>query len=79
MREDRYKPVSHQKVSVGDIVLLKEPYAKPPNYPLARVKEVVLNTNGKVTGVVAIKGKNRETVRRHSSTIISTTEYIHKK
>ena len=69
-KQDRYKPVHHQMVSVGDIVLLKEPYAKPHNYPLARVKEVVVNINGEVTGIVAIKGKNREIVKRHSSTII---------
>ena len=30
--KDRYKPVSHHKLQMGDIVLLKEPLLKPSNF-----------------------------------------------
>ena len=57
---DRYKPVSHNEVRVGDIVLLKEVHTKPINFPLGRVKQIVKNTNNEVTGVIVMKGKNRD-------------------
>ena len=67
---DRYKPVSHNEVRVGDIVLLKEVHTNPINFPLGRVKQIVKNTNNEVTGVIVMKGKNREIVKRHNSTIV---------
>ena len=68
--KDRYLPVKHNKVNVGDIVLLKEPLLKPSNYPLAIVTDVVANDVGEVTTVMARKGSNRETVKRHVESII---------
>ena len=40
--KSRYKPVSHQKLQIGDIVLLKEPLHKPANFPMGIVREVKL-------------------------------------
>jgi len=67
---DRYKPVKHESVKVGDIILLQEPNMKSSHYPKAIVREVVTNCNDEVTGVIAMKGTTRETVKRHVSSII---------
>lgn len=69
-RKDRYKPVKHERLGPGDIILLKEPLCKPSSYPLAIVKDIQLNDLGEVTGVVAYKGKTRESVKRHVSSVI---------
>ena len=68
--KDRYKPVLHKNVSVGDIVLLKEPMLKPSNYPLGIVTKAILNDLQEVTSVDVRKGCNREIVKRHIETII---------
>ena len=69
-KPERYKPLKHDQVSVGDIVLLKEQFTKAFDYPLARIKKIIVNDLGEVTNVVAMKGKNKELVKRHSSTVI---------
>ncbi|XP_068224897.1 uncharacterized protein [Palaemon carinicauda] len=69
-KKDRYKPVQHKELKVGDIVLLKEPLAKPCNYPMGRIKEIVKNINNEVTAVKVFKGKTGEILKRHSSSII---------
>ena len=69
-RKDRYKPVSHKGLEVGDIVLLKEANTKPNHYPLGIIKQTVTNDIGEVTGALVMKGRSREIVKRHSSTII---------
>lgn len=68
--KSRYRPVTHQRLQIGDIVLLKEENCKPINYPMARVKEVKVNVNNEVTDAILIKGKNRELVKRHVTSII---------
>jgi hypothetical protein len=68
--KDKYKPVTHQKISVGDIVLMKEQYTKPTNYPMGLVKSVQINSLGEITGAEILKGTTREIVKRHSSAII---------
>ena len=68
--KDRYKPVCHQSISPGDVVLIKEPHTKQTNYPMGPVKEVFTNVNNEVTGATVIKGKTRETVKRYLSTLI---------
>jgi hypothetical protein len=68
--KDRYRPVKHNEVRVGDIVLLKDPLLKPNNYPMAVVKSIQKNVNNEVTGVIAFKGKTEETVKRHVSSVI---------
>ena len=68
--KDRFKPVKHTKLSNNDVILLREPHTKPQNYPLARVIDVTVNRLGEVTAVQAMKGNNREVVRRHVSSVI---------
>ena len=68
--KDRYRPVTHQKLSVGDIVLIKEENCKPMNFPMAIVKEVKSNINNEVTDAILMKGKTRELVKRHVTSLI---------
>ena len=60
----------HKAIKQGDIVLIKEPFAKPSNYPMGIVKKTVCNEMGEVTGAIVMKGKTRELLKRHSSTLI---------
>ncbi|XP_068208007.1 uncharacterized protein [Palaemon carinicauda] len=66
----RYKPVTHKRIQIGDIVLLKEPHMKPSNYPMGIVKKVKLNDLDEVTDIAVFKGASRETVRRHVTSVI---------
>ena len=54
-KTDRYKPTLHHSVNPGDIVLLKEQYNKPIDYPMARIQETIKNDIGEVTGVIVKK------------------------
>ena len=67
---NRYKPVTHKGLKIGDIVLIKEVNYKPSNYPLAIEKSLQVNDLGEVTGATLLKGSTREMIKRHSSTII---------
>ena len=69
-RKGRYKPVTHDILGIGDVVLIKEEFAKQVNYPLAIVKEITKNYLNEVTGATLMKGCNREVIRRHVSQII---------
>ena len=66
----RYKPVSHKYIKAGDIVLIKEQYTKPHDYPMGLVKKVEVNSLGEVTEATILKGRSRELIRRHSSVLI---------
>ena len=68
--KDKYKPVIHQKLKVGDIILLIEPLTEVNHYPLAIVEEVVVNDLGEVTGVIVRKGNGRSSIKRHVSSVI---------
>ena len=68
--KERYKAVTHKKLEVGDIVLLKEPYMKPFNFPMAIVKDLQINDLGEVTGAVVRKGSSRELLKRHVTSLI---------
>lgn len=68
--KDRYKPVKHIRIGVGDIVLLKEQHMKVYYYPMAIVRKVFVNEMGEVTDVEVLKGKTRELVKRHVSSTI---------
>ena len=57
-------------IKEGDVVLLKEVNTKPNHYPLGIVKKVVENDEGEITGAEVLKGKTKEYVKRHSSTLI---------
>ena len=68
--KDRYKPVKHEALQPGDIVLFKEDLTKPSDYPMAIVRQVVTNSRNEVTGVTLFKGKTKEVVKRHVSSVI---------
>ena len=68
--KDRYKPISHKALNVGDVVIIKEPNTKLNNYPMGIVKDLQVNDCNEVTGATIFKGSTRELVKRHSSTII---------
>ncbi|XP_068247876.1 uncharacterized protein [Palaemon carinicauda] len=68
--KSRYKPVTHKPLHPGDIVLIKEENCKPFNYPMAVVKETVINTIGETTNAILLKGRTRELVKRHVSSLI---------
>lgn len=70
IQKDRYKPVKHHKLKIGNIVLLKEPHLKSKSYPLGIVKKVEENALGEVTAARVLKGKSREVVYRHVSFLI---------
>ena len=69
-KRDRYTPVYHQVLAPGDIVLLVEPLTKQTNYPLGIVKRVTKNELGEVTSAEVLKGRTREVVYRHASSLI---------
>ena len=68
-KKDFYKPQPYQPIKIGDLVLVKDPFLKPHQYPLARVKDLKLNSMGEVTEVTLIKG-NKEVIQRHVASII---------
>ena len=49
--------------------MIKDSLVKAPNYPLARVMDVIKNSLGEVTQAVLLKG-NKSLVRRDISSII---------
>ena len=69
-KKDRYKPVTHQLIEPGDVVLIKDQFTKPSEYPMAIVKSTIKNLNNEVTDAIIIKGKTREVLKRHSSSLI---------
>lgn len=73
-QKDRYKPVTHKGVKIGDVVLIKEENMKPNHYPLAIINSVITNDLGEITGAIVKKGRTNELVKRHSSTLIPLLE-----
>ena len=68
-KKQQYKKVFHEKLEVGDVVVMKEPNMKSVHFPMGRVLETTVNELGEVTDVVLMKG-NREKVRRHVKSLI---------
>ena len=66
----RYTPVSHDNLDIGDLVLIKEDNCKPANYPMGRIQSVLKNDLGELTGAKILKGSTREVVKRHASVLI---------
>ena len=66
---DKYRPVKHDRLEPGDVVLLKEPNTKCLNFPMGIVTDVTINSIGEVTKVDIRKG-NREKVQRHVNSLI---------
>ena len=78
-RNDRYKPIMHKSVQIGDIVMIKDQFCKPHNYPLGIVQNVKVNDLGETTDVSVMKGKTREVTKRHVTNLIpllSIDEYF---
>ena len=69
-KSDRYKHVVHERLKVGDIVLLVEKNTKRYLYPMGRVSDVETNDLDEVTAARVFKGDTRETVYRHASSLI---------
>ena len=68
--KSRFKPIKHDSLSPGDIVLLKEINSKPQFYPMGIIKSVELNSLGESTSAVVLKGKTGELTKRHSTNLI---------
>ena len=73
-KKDRYKPLTHKHIKEGDIVLIKELNCKPNNFCMGRIRKVIVNDLGEVTNAVVMKGKTRELLKRHASTLIPILE-----
>lgn len=69
-KKDRYRTIKHDKLSPGDIVLLVEPNTKRSTYPMGRVESVEVNDLNEVTAAYVFKGKTRERVYRHVTSMI---------
>ncbi|RXG52863.1 hypothetical protein Avbf_18341 [Armadillidium vulgare] len=65
-RKSRYMPKTHSKLEIGDIVLIKEPFLKPSNYPMGKVEQVQINVNNEVTGATLLKEKTQETTEKET-------------
>ncbi|RXG69589.1 hypothetical protein Avbf_08087 [Armadillidium vulgare] len=59
-KKSRFMPKTHSKLEIGDIVLIKEPFLKPTNYPMGKVEQVQININNEVTGTTLLKGNKEE-------------------
>jgi hypothetical protein len=68
-KKGRYESVKHSNLEEGDIVLLKDKYSKPTNYPMGKIIGVDVNSLGESTSAWILKG-NKEKVYRHSCTIV---------
>ena len=68
--KNRYKPVAHQVLEPGDVVLIVESMRKRVNYPMGRVLTVTRNNLDEVTSAEILRGDTREKVRRHVSSLI---------
>lgn len=69
-KKDRYKPVKHDQLKVGDIVLIIEPNMKRLVYPMGKIEKIEKNYLGETTSAWIFKGSTRETVYRHVNSII---------
>ena len=69
-KQDRYRPVPHEKIEPGDICLLIEKHTKRYLFPMARVLSVEVNSLNEVTAAKLIKGDTREVVYRHVNSLI---------
>jgi len=67
--KDRFKPVENTCLSVGDLVLIKDSFTKPANYPMGLVKKVFSNADNIVTDALIYKGSGVE-VKRHVTSLI---------
>ena len=69
-KPDRYKPVHHKHIGIGDIVLLVDKHLKQYKYPMGRVISVETNSLGETTSARVRKGISQEVVYRHVTSLI---------
>ena len=69
-KPERYQPVPHQPLAVGDVVLLADKHLKQYLYPMGRVLSVETNSLGEATSARILKGDTGEIVRRHVTSLI---------
>ena len=69
-KPERYKKQPHHPIIPGDIVLLVDKFSKRNTYPLGKVMSIEQNDLGETTAARVLKGSSRETVYRHSSSLI---------
>ena len=69
-QRNRYQKVKHRPLKVGDIVLLKEPFAKALHYPMGIVRSVKINSLNEVTSAIVFKGSTRELADRHVNSLV---------
>ena len=69
-RKSRFEPKCHNKLAVGDIVLIKEVNTKRANLPMGIVEKITVNELSEVTDTVLLKGSTKERIRRHPSVLI---------
>ena len=69
-KNDRYKPVVHFKPKVNDVVLIKEQFFKPFNFPMGKITKIFKNESDEVTHLDIKKGKTGEITKRHVSNVI---------
>jgi hypothetical protein len=67
--KNKYTPVHHVIINVGDVVIIKEPNMKSIHYPIGVVLEIVKNSLGEVTQAKIFKS-NRNVIYRDISTLI---------
>ena len=76
-KKNRFNPVCHEQLSVGDIVLIKENFTKPQKFELGIVRDLQVNSLNEVTGAIVFKGSTKELLKRHSSTLIKLLSSNH--
>ena len=69
-KPSRYKPVPHNHIKPGDVVLLVDKYLKRYYYPMGRVLSVEENSLGEITAARVRKGNTHEVVYRHVTSLI---------
>ncbi len=67
---DKYLPIKHQILSVGDIVLIRDPYVKSSAYPMAVVTCITKNSLQEVTKAVVMKANGSKLSRDVSDLIL---------
>ncbi len=72
-QKDKYKQVMHHRLAVGDIVVIKDPLVKAPNFPLGVITKVTYNSNDEST-ICQVYKANRSTIVRDSSSLILLVE-----
>ncbi len=68
-RKNAFALKTHKKLSVGDLVSIKQTFSKPYQFPMGIVHEVEENDLGEIVSA-KIRKANREIVRKHASDII---------